>query len=171
MLLYGLLVLAAIGVDAFLHAVGQARVGLHLGWVGTGLILASFVYSLRKRNRISIGRPSTLLRLHEVLAWLGALAILVHAGVHLHALLPWLAVATMMMAVASGMTGRVLLTRARRSVARAEGAGHPSDEDLGLPAETWTLGALGSWRRVHLPITLNFFVLAGLHILAVLVLG
>jgi len=169
--LYVLLILAAIAVDAFLHRVGQAWVGRHLGWVGSGIILASFVYSLRKRDWITIGSPAALLRLHVVLAWIGTLAVLVHAGVHLHALLPWLAVATMMMAVASGMTGRVLLARARRFTGDPIGPEERSTDVLGQASESWTLGALGRWRRVHLPITLNFFVLAGIHILTVLAFG
>ncbi len=51
-----------------------------LGIPGTLLILFSFLYSMRKRKLIQVGRPKTLLRLHEVLTWAGALMILVHAG-------------------------------------------------------------------------------------------
>ena len=90
--------------------------GRELGWIGTLLIVVSFVYSLRKRSWIRVGSARKWLRLHEVLAWIGALAILVHAGIHLHALLPWAALLAMLIAVASGVTGRSLLIGARRQL-------------------------------------------------------
>ena len=134
------LVLAAIGIDGALHASGLGAVGRWLGPLGTGLIVASFGYSMRKRDRIRVGSARAWLRLHEALALLGALALLVHGGVHLHALLPWLAVLAMLVAVASGLTGELLLGR-----------------------------DLSTWRVVHLPIALNFAVLAALHIVTVVV--
>jgi hypothetical protein len=49
----------------------------------------------------------------------GALLVdlLVHAGIHLHALLPWAALLAMLIEVASGVTGRTLLAGARRQMA------------------------------------------------------
>lgn len=51
---------------------------------------------MRKRKLIAIGKPKALLTLHETFTWLGALMILVHAGVHVYAILPWLELAAMM---------------------------------------------------------------------------
>jgi hypothetical protein len=48
------------------------------GHTRTGLIVFSFAYSLRKRGLIKVGSPHRLLRTHEALASIGALAILVY---------------------------------------------------------------------------------------------
>lgn len=170
------LVAAAIGLDRLLHAFGLRAAGGLLGPVGTGLIAISFAYSLRKRGVLRSGSPRALLRLHEGLAWSGSLAILVHAGVHMHALLPWLAVAAMLAAVLSGMVGEYLLGEARERLAARErslaasGAG-AEEAERRLLADALAVRALETWRVVHLPVAINFAVLALLHILTVLVLG
>jgi hypothetical protein len=144
-------------------------VGRDLGWIGTLLILLSFVYSLRKRRWIRAGSIGKWLRLHEVLAWLGALAVLVHAGIHLHALLPWAALLAMLVAVASGVTGRSLLIGARRQLAGREkglrSRGLIEDEiERALFLDSLTVRAMEKWRTVHIPLTLNFAILALIHI-------
>lgn len=170
------LVAAAIALDRLLHAIGLRAVGWILGPIGTALIAISFVYSLRKRGILRAGSPRALLRFHETLAWLGALAILVHGGIHVHALLPWLAVAAMLAAVLSGMVGEYLLGAAReRLLAReralaAEGAA-AEEAERRLFLDALTVRALETWRVIHLPVAINFAVLALLHILTVLVLG
>jgi hypothetical protein len=50
------------------------------------------------------------------MAWLGSLLVLVHAGIHFNALLGWMAVAAMLINVASGLTGKFLVERARRKL-------------------------------------------------------
>ncbi len=75
-----------------LHKLGHYWIGRNLGILGTCLLLISFVYSLRKRQIIKFGFPKELLNAHEYLSWAGVLMILVHAGWHLNAVLPWLAV-------------------------------------------------------------------------------
>jgi hypothetical protein len=62
-------------------------IGRHLGILGVVMIVVSLVYSLRKRGVISVGRPVTLLRLHEAMTWEGSLRVLVHAGIHFIAIL------------------------------------------------------------------------------------
>ena len=47
------------------------------------------------------------------MAWAGSLLVLVHAGIHFNAILGWLAVWAMLINVASGLTGKFLLQRAR----------------------------------------------------------
>ena len=115
--LFGSLIAATVLVDALLHALDLVWVGRYLGIPGTLLILFSFLYSMRKRKLIQVGRPKSLLRLHEALTWIGALMILVHAGVHVYSILPWLALIAMLVNVASGMTGQYLLERSRRHLA------------------------------------------------------
>lgn len=171
--LFGSLILATVLVDVILHALDLVWVGRYLGIPGTLLILLSFLYSMRKRKLIQVGRPKSLLRLHEVLTWTGALMILVHAGVHVYSILPWLALIAMLVNVASGMTGQYLLERSRRHLASRREA----YVKRGLAEESvereifWdavTLDLMKQWRRVHFPITLAFVVLGLAHILSIL---
>lgn len=85
-LLLGLLAAATLAGDYALHRLNLVWVGRYLGIPGTLLIIASLVYSIRKRKYISSGNPKTLLKLHEFGAWLGSLMVLIHAGIHFNAL-------------------------------------------------------------------------------------
>lgn len=161
---------ATLAVDLLLHRLGALWVGRWLGIPGTLLILGSFAYSLRKRKLIRRGNPATLLRWHEALAWLGSLLLLVHAGVHFNAILPWLATVAMSINVVSGLTGKFLLDRARRrldaarATLQARGAAPMSEEMAYLDALSFD--AVRQWRLVHFPITLAFGVLALAHIVS-----
>jgi hypothetical protein len=166
------LVAATIGIDVALHLFGVAWIGRYLAIPGTLLILGSFAYSLRRRKLITRGKPATLLRLHERMAWAGSLLILVHAGIHLNAILAWLAIGAMLINVGSGLTGKYLLERSRRRLVesrrqlRATGMEADDVEDR-LYWDSLTFDAVKQWRRVHFPITLAFAVLALAHITAV----
>ncbi|MEJ2395488.1 MAG: hypothetical protein P8Z77_12085 [Candidatus Thiodiazotropha sp.] len=171
-LLAGLL-LGALLVDWVLHQLDLIWIGRWLGIPGSLLILSSFLYSLRKRKKITFGKPKQLLALHETLTWIGALMILVHAGIHVFAILPWLALIAMLVNVASGLTGKYLLDRSRRDLAekqtyyRSQGM---SDEAIErqLFWDATTVDVMKQWRVVHLPITLAFGVLALAHILSII---
>ena len=115
-LLLGLLAAATLLGDYVLHRMNLVWIGRYLGIPGTLLIIASLIYSLRKRKYITVGNPKSLLRFHEFSAWLGSLMILIHAGVHFNAILPWLATAAMGVNVVSGLVGKLLLDRSRRHV-------------------------------------------------------
>lgn len=170
--MFGLLLAGAALADLLLHAFNLVWVGRYLGIPGTLIILLSFVYSMRKRKLIGIGSPKALLNLHEFLTWLGSLMILVHAGVHFNAVLPWLATAAMLVNVISGLTGKFVLDRARRHLAaKKEGF-----ESQGMPAEKiekemfWdavTMDLMKKWRAVHFPITLVFTVFGLAHIISI----
>ena len=173
LLLFGGLILATIAGDALLHYFDLVWIGRYLGIPGTLLILASFFYSMRKRKLIRFGKPKNLLFLHETLAWLGALMILVHAGIHVYSILPWLALIAMLVNVLSGMTGKFLLDRSRRFVTEKRAAyasqGMPADEvERRLFWDATTFDLMKKWRAVHLPITLAFAVLGITHILSIL---
>jgi hypothetical protein len=167
------LAIAALACDALLHFLDLRWVGRWLGIPGTLLIIGSLAYSLRKRKLIHRGNPTKLLRWHERLAWAGSLLVLVHAGVHFNAILGWLAVWAMLINVASGLTGKFLLERARRRMQeareqlRADGLNEVELEDR-LHWDSLTFDAVKQWRVVHFPITLAFAVLATAHIVAVL---
>jgi hypothetical protein len=165
------LALAALLVDAVLHYFDQVWVGRWLGIPGVALILASLHYSLRKRKIVTRGNPVTLLRRHEVMAWVGSLLVLVHAGIHFNAVLAWLALLAMLVNVASGLTGKYLLARARTRLidARARLAAQGLDAatiDQRLHRDSLTMDLVRKWRVVHVPITLAFAVLATAHLVA-----
>lgn len=166
-----LIVATTIG-DFILHHFNLVWIGRYLGISGTLLILLSFFYSLRKRRIIRKGNPRTLLRMHELFTWLGALMILIHAGVHFNAILPWLALAAMIVDVVSGMVGRYLLDRSRRQLLatrekyRLHGmTKEETEKELFWDAVTFDL--MAKWRAVHFPISFVFAVLALGHIVSV----
>jgi hypothetical protein len=167
-----LLGLVALGFDALLHWLNAVWIGRYLGIPGALLIIGSFGYSLRKRKLITSGNPATLLRLHERMAWAGSLLILVHAGIHFNAILAWLAVWAMLVNIASGLTGKFLLQRARsrleetREQLRAQGLSSTELEDS-LYWDSLTFDAVKQWRAVHYPIALAFAVLAVGHIVSI----
>lgn len=163
---------AALAVDAILHLLGIVWIGRYLGIPGVLLIVFSFGYSLRKRQLIKRGKPVDLLRLHERMAWAGSLLILVHAGIHFNALLAWLAIWAMLINVASGLTGKFLLQRARKRLddrtrqLRDEGLSK-AEIDERLHWDSATLDIVRKWRVVHVPITLAFALLAIAHIVSI----
>ena len=165
------LALAALLVDAALHVFDQVWVGRWLGIPGVALILASLHYSLRKRKIVTRGNPVTLLRRHEIMAWAGSLLVLVHAGIHFNAVLAWLALLAMLVNVASGLTGKYLLARARTRLvdARARLAANGLDAatiEERLHRDSLTMDLVRKWRVVHVPITLAFAVQATAHLVA-----
>jgi hypothetical protein len=174
LLAFAALVASALAIDVVLHVLDAVWIGRYLGIPGVLLILFSFRYSLRKRGLIKSGSPVPLLRLHERMAWGGSMLVLVHAGVHFNAILAWLAIGAMLINVASGLTGKFLLQRARTRLDETKQA----MRDQGLTAEAidvrlyWdslTVDIVKQWRVVHIPITLAFAVLATAHIVAILV--
>jgi cytochrome b561 len=160
--LWAALVAATIAVDVVLHALGWDGVGLWLGPIGTALIVLSFAYSLKKRKRLSAGTPAQLLRIHEVLGWVGTLMVLVHAGIHVNAVLPWAALVSMLIVVFSGLTGSVLLKRAMAELRAKKGDATVLDAAV--------VDVMKRWRVVHLPLNAVFMVLSVVHIVAALVL-
>jgi UPF0716 family protein affecting phage T7 exclusion len=168
------LLAAALAVDAGLHLLDLVWIGKWLGIPGVLLICASFGYSLRKRKLITQGRPATLLRLHERMAWAGSLLILVHAGIHFNAVLAWLAIGAMLLNVASGLTGKFLLRRAGARLAattqrlRDQGLTAQALEDR-LYWDSLTYDTVKQWRVLHYPITLAFAVLGTAHIISAVI--
>ncbi len=164
---------AALLLDALLHSRGDMWVGRYLGIPGISLIVASFGYSLRKRQVIAIGKPLVLLHMHEGMAWFGSLLILVHAGIHFTAVLAWLATVAMLINVGSGLTGKFLLQRGRKRLEESREYFH--EHGLSAPEiesrlywDTLAYTAITKWRVVHRPIALIFAVLAAAHILSIL---
>ena len=171
-IILGLLAVITLVSDYFLHLLNLVWVGRYLGILGTILIIGSLFYSLRKRKYITSGNPKSLLTLHEFMAWLGSLFVLIHAGVHFNAILPWLATVAMSINVISGMVGKFLLDRSRRHVKEQR----QDFQQRGLQqveveqAVFWdavTLDAMTKWRKIHIPIFIVFTALALGHIVSI----
>jgi hypothetical protein len=162
---------AALLCDAALHLLNAVWIGRWLGIPGLLMIIGSLAYSLRKRKLIKSGQPAKLVKLHEYLAWAGSLLVLVHAGIHFNSILAWMAILAMIINVASGLTGKFLLNRARlrldaaREQMRAQGL-TPEQQSERTYWDSLTFDAVKQWRSVHFPITLAFAVLALAHITA-----
>jgi hypothetical protein len=171
-LLVGLLGAATLVGDYLLHRLDLVWVGRYLGIPGTLLIIGSLFYSLRKRKTITSGNIKSWLSMHEIGTWLGSLMVLLHAGIHFNAILPWLATVAMGVNVVSGMVGKLLLGRSREQV--LEQRDHyqlrgMSKEDVER-AVFWdavALDAMTKWRKVHIPIFVVFAVLALGHIVSI----
>ena len=172
LLAFTALAVVSLLIDALLHVFNAVWIGRYLGIPGTLLILGSFGYSLRKRKVIRSGNPVRLLRLHERMAWLGSLFVLVHAGIHFNAILGWLAVWAMLINVGSGLTGKFLLQRSRRRLNQTRLQMHQQGLSAGeieerMHWDSLTYDVVKQWRVVHFPIALAFAVLAAAHIIAI----
>ena len=172
-LLYLMMILAVIIIDYLLHHFQIVWVGRQLGLAGTLFIAFSFIYSLRKRRIIKDGSPKQLLLLHEYLAWIGSVMLLVHAGIHFNAILPWLAVYMLLINVASGFVGKYLLRNASTTLTESRlewlRSGLTEEEtEKKVFFDSITVSAMQHWRVIHLPIAYLFGLLSLLHILTVL---
>lgn len=171
--LFAGLVLLAILARGALQAIGLGNWDRFLGIAGTLLIALSFLYSLRKRKILTRGRPPAYLKLHEALAWTGAMLVLVHGGARFEAALPWVAQVAMLVVVASGLTGKYLLQRAKRDLAerrkqlQAEGV-PPKEIETRVLGQALLVSKMARWREVHIPLTLVFAVAALAHAVSAL---
>ena len=170
--LLGLLAGAALFGDYLLHRFNLVWVGRYLGIPGTLLIIASLAYSLRKRKKLQGGDMRTYLRVHEFMAWLGSLMVLIHAGIHFNDILPWLATIAMGVNVISGMVGKMLLDRSRRQVQgqrdhyQLRGLAR-NEVEQAVFWDAVMVDAMARWRKVHIPIFVAFAVLSLGHIVAI----
>lgn len=170
---FALMIFIAIAIDYLFHRFQIVAVGRYMGYLGTIIIIVSFIYSLRKRKIIEYGSPKKLLLLHEYMAWTGSILILVHAGIHFNALLPWLAVLMLLIAVASGLIGKFLLKKANETLHEklkvlVQSGISKEVAEKKLFFDSITVDLMKKWRVVHLPITVMLGILALLHIITVI---
>lgn len=170
---YALMILITIIIDYLLHRFNLIFIGRYLGITGTLVIIASFIYSLRKRKIIESGSPKKLLILHEYLAWIGSIMLLVHAGIHFNAIIPWLAILMLLIAVASGLVGKFLLKKSNEALKEKRqkllSSGMDKEAvDKKLFLDSITVDMMKKWRVVHLPITLILGILSLMHIITIL---
>ncbi|MDP2301191.1 MAG: hypothetical protein Q8N03_02045 [Ignavibacteria bacterium] len=174
-LLFITLIILTILIDYIFHQFGFVWIGRYLGFVGTLLIILSFIYSLRKRKLISSGSPKKLLQNHEFLGWFGALMILVHGGIHFNAVIPWLALFSMLVVVASGLTGKYLLNNAKESLKKKkteliDSTLSTEEMEKELLFNSLLVDSMQKWRKVHMPLTMIFAAFALLHIIITILL-
>ena len=99
--------------------------------------------------------------------------VLIHAGIHFNAILPWLAIIAMGINVISGMVGKMLLGRSREHI-QAQREHYQlrglskTEVEQAIFWEAVTYDAMAKWRRVHIPIFIAFAVLALGHIISIL---
>ena len=171
-LLLGLLAAATLAGDYLLHRLNLVWVGRYMGIPGTLLIIGSLYYSARKRKWVTAGDPKSMLKLHEFGTWLGSLMVLIHAGIHFNAILPWLATVAMGVNVISGLVGKLLLAQSRLHVQgereRFQLRGLSKAEvERAVFWDAVALGAMTQWRKVHIPIFIVFATLALGHIFSI----
>ena len=174
-ILFASLIVLTIFIDYILHLSGLVWIGRYLGIAGTLIIIFSFVYSLRKRKMISIGSPKRLLQNHELFGWSGSLMILVHGGIHFNAIIPWLALFSMVVVVASGLIGKYLLKQAKESLKdKAAELKLNNLSEIEIEKEllynSLIVDTMQKWRKVHMPLTMIFAAFALLHIIITLLL-
>jgi len=173
-IIYVALIASAAILHFYMHSSGLKWTLRYLGIAGTALIILSFVYSLRKRKIINLGKAKTLLQIHELLAWTGSLLILLHAGFEFDAVIPRMAIFAMLIVVASGLTGKYLLKQARESIKEKRlelKSKNLSEEEI--ERELFALSLIADkmqmWRSVHIPLTVIFATFALLHIITTLI--
>ena len=170
---YALMIAIAIAIDFLLHYFNIVAVGRYLGFAGTVSILLSFIYSLRKRKIIQSGSPKDYLQWHEYASWTGAIMLLVHAGIHFNAWLPWLAIVMLLITVGSGLVGKYLLRKANESLKESRldlinKGNSPATADKILFYDAVTVDLMKKWRVVHMPITLLLGILSLIHIISII---
>jgi len=174
-------VTAALLAEAFLSIgspspFAHTRKGHLMGWIGLGIILLVFVYPIKKRLSRNHRWPRGWFQVHMVAGVIGPLLILLHSGTHVHALVPLLALAAMIVVVVSGIVGQgvhYLALRTlndRRRELHEEGLG--SDEiDMRLHRMAAQEEAFRLWQSIHAPMTLMFLVLTAMHVIGALYFG
>ena len=155
---------------------GHTQMAHIVGWVGVGMIALTFVYPIKRRLHPNEVWPKIWFDVHQALGIAGPLLILVHSGVHYHALVPVLALIAMILVVFSGITGQAIHYLAFQTLytQRHELADQGLSEEM-VESRLHELAmqeeSLRWWRCFHGPLTLTFVVLTLLHIGGALFFG
>ncbi len=170
---YAMMILGAIFLDFLLHYFELGFIGKYLGYLGTFTILISLLYSMNKRKIIKFSTPKVLLDYHEYFALSGSIMILVHAGIHIHAILPWLAIGAMLINVASGLVGKHLLQEANKTMRERKlelknSGATPDEVTHEVFWDTVSMDTMKKWRTIHLPITYFLALFSLIHIVSVI---
>jgi hypothetical protein len=148
---------------------GHTRYGHVVGWAGLIITSLVFVYPFRKRTSPARRWPRGWFRVHMVAGLLGPLLIFIHSGAHYHALVPIMAMTSMVIVVLSGIVGQAVHAVALRTLndqrhqLKHQGLSD-SDIDSQLHRMASQEEAFRLWQAIHAPMTLMFLVLTILHV-------
>lgn len=155
---------------------GHSAAGHVVGWIGMLLIALAFTYPLRKRLPPRAPWSKSWFNVHQACGVAGPALIFVHSGVHLHALVPVLALIAMVLVVLSGLVGLVIhyalaqsLSAQRRELTQ-RGLTNIEIEQA-LHALVADVALYGHWRWVHGPLSALFITLTILHVTGALYFG
>lgn len=120
--------------------------GYALGIAGSVMMLAVFLYPMRKRfpSLNFLGRVSWLFRLHMILGILGPTLIILHCNFKLGSMNSRLALFTMLTVVASGIVGRYLYSQVHRGLYGRRAEARDILEDIEMLKEQLGLDISGS---------------------------
>jgi hypothetical protein len=155
---------------------GHTRQGHVTGWIGLAVILLVFVYPIRKRVGRNRTWPRGWFQVHMVAGVVGPLLILVHAGAHLHALVPILAMVAMGIVALSGIIGQAVHYLALRTLNEErrqflQQGVSPDEAEARLHDEASREETFRVWQLIHAPMTFMFMVLVALHVIGTLYFG
>jgi len=174
-------VAGALSFEAFL-SIGAPSPFAHttrghlLGWIGFGVVLLVFIYPIKKRMSRNHRWPRGWFQVHMVAGLIGPLLILLHSGAHVHAVVPLLALAAMVVVVVSGIVGQGVHYLALRTLndqrrqLREEGLSL-NEIDLRLHQMAAQEEAFRLWQSIHAPMTLMFLVLTAIHVVGSMYFG
>lgn len=173
----GVLLFEVILTPITILSFGRTPQGQVTGWIGLTVILLAFGYPIRKRAHQNRRWPHRWLQIHMVAGVVGPLIIILHAGVlHMHAVVPILAMVAMGIVALSGLIGQHVHYLAFRALytKRHELMGQgvsPEEVETGLLDTAAREKMFRVWQMIHAPMTLLFMALVALHVIGALYFG
>jgi hypothetical protein len=173
----GVLLFEVILTPITILSFGRTPQGQVTGWIGLAVILLVFGYPIRKRTHQNRRWPHKWLQIHMVAGVVGPLIIILHAGVlHLHAIVPILAMVAMGIVALSGLIGqhvhylafRTLYTKRHELLEQGVSPEEAETRLLGVAAREKMFRV---WQMIHAPMTLLFIALVALHVIGALYFG
>lgn len=173
----GVLLFEVILTPITILSFGRTPQGQVTGCIGLTVILLVFGYPIRKRAHQDRRWPHRWLQIHMVAGVLGPLIIILHAGVlHMHAVVPILAMVVMGIVALSGLIGqhvhylafRALYTKRHELMEQGVSPEEVETRLLGVAAREKMFRV---WQMIHGPMTLLFIALVALHVIGALYFG
>ena len=153
---------AAYFLEAVLEVAGWYRYKVVLGLTGVSLILASFIYSIVKRCT-GIKNKLFYLRLHIILAILGAIIIFTHASLNHKFIFPILTYCFLFAVYFSGFVGSFLVREVKQQMEAYSQNNAPPLHSLIVMDK-----AVSLWRTVHIPLVAYWFTFLVIHVISTL---
>jgi hypothetical protein len=155
---------------------GHTESGHLVGWLALMSVAGTLAYSWVKRApRLQRWKRASF-RLHMIAGVTAPVLVLVHSGIHLHALVPIVATTAMLAISMSGVIGKtvhffaVRTLRAERHDLRASGL-NPEQVEERIETLAAEAEAFRVWQYVHAPGTIFFLAAIGAHVIGALYFG